>query len=552
MQLTTTAAPPRWHGVAIFGCLSTLYFAVGAVLSLRYNLFDPDAPSRVANAGYAVLSRHPHLSAIGFVWNPLPSLVEMPFIPLHRFWPELKTYGLAGAVQSAVFMAAAALMIRRIALDRGLGTGWRWVVVGAFALNPVIVIYGGSGMSEAAELFAILWCVRYLLRWVDSHQVGDLAWAGIALGVGYLARYEMIPAACGVAALVAVVTFVRAPRQTRLPSTVVSVVLVLFPIWAAFVIWAVTGWVVSGEAFPQLSSQYGNDSQVAGALARGGTAHSGSADVALIAARMLAMQPLAGIAAVVAAVLALLTRKVDGLVAVVTFGAVLAFSAWGQFSETTFGLFRYYLPAIPMVLVIAMTCWRVSPAWWPKVGAALLCGSLLVAIPVTTTSMLDEDIGNQPLQFGLKSLIDPVAYPAEQQRYRRELVDDRLLAEFLDRKELPDGSVLMDTFFGWGIWLASDDPTQFVVTSDYDFTAALNRPWDFGIRYIVVNNPGLSDADAVHVRYPAMWDDGAGFGTLVYSARGPGGDEDRRRVYRIDGPPMPEPAGSAQLAQPGG
>ena len=304
---------------------------------------DPDAPSRVANAGYAVLSRHPHLSAIGFVWNPLPSLVEMPFIPLHRFWPELKTYGLAGAVQSAVFMAAAALMIRRIALDRGLGTGWRWVVVGAFALNPVIVIYGGSGMSEAAELFAILWCVRYLLRWVDSHQVGDLAWAGIALGVGYLARYEMIPAACGVAALVAVVTFVRAPRQTRLPSTVVSVVLVLFPIWAAFVIWAVTGWVVSGEAFPQLSSQYGNDSQVAGALARGGTAHSGSADVALIAARMLAMQPLAGIAAVVAAVLALLTRKVDGLVAVVTFGAVLAFSAWGQFSETTFGLFRYYL-----------------------------------------------------------------------------------------------------------------------------------------------------------------------------------------------------------------
>ena len=45
-----------------------------------------------------------------------------------------------------------------------------------------------------------------------------------------------------------------------------------------------------------------------------------------------------------------------------------------------------------------------------------------------------------PLQFGLKSLIDPVAYPAEQQRYRRELVDDRLLAEFLDRKELPDGS----------------------------------------------------------------------------------------------------------------
>jgi len=95
---------------------------------------------------------------------------------------------------------------------------------------------------------------------------------------------------------------------------------------------------------------------------------------------------------------------------------------------------------------------------------------------------------------------------------------------------------LMDTFFGWGIWLASDDPKQFVVTSDYDFTPALNRPWDFGIQYIVLSNPALSDADAVHQRYPTMWFDGAGFATLVYSANGPGGDE-RRRVYRVEGPP---------------
>src|SRR5215218_9137008 len=106
-----TAPAKRW-GIALFALLFVLYFAVGAVLILRYNMFDPDAPSRVANAGYALMSRQPHLSAIGFVWNPLPSLVEIPVLQLSRWIPELKTHGLAGVAQSALFMARRDLMLR--------------------------------------------------------------------------------------------------------------------------------------------------------------------------------------------------------------------------------------------------------------------------------------------------------------------------------------------------------------------------------------------------------------------------------------------------------
>ena len=98
-----------------------MYFVVGYVLMMRYNMFEADATSRVANAGYVLMSRDPHLSAIGFVWNPLPSLVEIPVLLFARWWPELRTHGLAGVVQSALFMAGSALMVRRIALDRGVG-----------------------------------------------------------------------------------------------------------------------------------------------------------------------------------------------------------------------------------------------------------------------------------------------------------------------------------------------------------------------------------------------------------------------------------------------
>jgi hypothetical protein len=244
----------------------------------------------------------------------------------------------------------------------------------------------------------------------------------------------------------------------------------------------------------------------------------------------------------------IMTKKIDVFIPIAIFGAVLFFEAWSQYSSATFGLFRYFLPAIPLVIVVALSCWSPCasvPGWWhapslrARLAAVLLSASVLVGIPVTVLGMLNEDIGNQPLQFGMNSLLDPHNYPAEKQWYRRQLVDERMMADFLDRRHLPDGTVLLDTFWS-GLWLASDNPKQFVITSDYDFKLALNRPWDFGIQYIVVSNPDVSDADAVNLRYPTMWRDGAGIATLVYSAAGPLGGE-RRRIYRVDGPPTPHP-----------
>lgn len=543
----SATAPRRAWGVALFTILASLYFGLGAVLVLRFNMFDPDAPSRVANAGYVVMSRQPHLSAIGFVWNPLPSMVQVPILPLSRWWPELRTHGLAGVLQSALFMAGAAMMVRRIALDRGVGTAWRWLAVVCFALQPMIVIYGSSGMSEAAEVFCLVWCVRHLLQWVRLQRVGDLAWAGIALGLGYLCRYETIPAACGAALLVAAVAFHTARGSERLNSAILSVIITLFPLASAFVAWAVTGWVVSGELFATLSSQYGNDSQVSAAMERGGPrGEAASSDWVVIAARLLGMQPFVGVAAAAAVAYSVMRRKVEALVPIAVMGPVLAFAVWGQYTSATFGWFRFYLLAIPLVVCIALATWepgqrRGNTLWRAettasRAGAALLCASLTIGIPVTVAAMSDERIGNQQLQFGLRSLLDPQRYPPTEQWYRRLMVNDRALADYFDRKQLPDGSVLMDTFNTWGVWLASARPRQFVITSDYDFTATLNRPWDFGIQYIVASNPAISNADALNLRYPTLWQDGAGLGTLVHSVYGATGDE-RFRVYRTTGRP---------------
>jgi hypothetical protein len=165
-----------------------------------------------------------------------------------------------------------------------------------------------------------------------------------------------------------------------------------------------------------------------------------------------------------------------------------------------------------------------------------LCASILLGFPVTVLASLNQRIGNQQLQFGFNSLLHPQRFAVQDLWFRRLMVNDRVVAQHLDRQRLADGTVLMDTFNTWGVWLSSTHPKQFVITSDYDFKAVLNRPWAFDIKYLLLSNPGISDADAINVRYTTMWYDGAGFSEQVYSISGIDG-EDQFRLFEVTGPP---------------
>ena len=303
--------------------------------------------------------------------------------------------------------------------------------------------------------------------------------------------------------------------------------------------------MVNHELFATLTSRYGNENQVAGALQRGFLVRDSPTAWVVICARLFGMQPFVGLAAAAAVAYAALTRKTAALVPVIVFGPVLAFAAWGQYTSTTFGWFRFYLLAIPLVVCVAMAFWtptdRLRPPWTletraNKLAALLVCASILIGFPVTVRAELNDHIDTSPVQFGLNSLVRPQRFPAEEQWYRQMMVNDRLLADYLDRQQLPRGSVLMDTAYAWGVWVSSDDPKQFVVNSDYDFRAALNRPWQYDVKYLLVSNPSFTDADAINIRYPTLWNDGAGFSRQVYTMM-TGTDDERFRLYEVTGAP---------------
>ena len=110
------------------------------------------------------------------------------------------------------------------------------------------------------------------------------------------------------------------------------------------------------------------------------------------------------------------------------------------------------------------------------------------------------------------------------------------MADYLDAQNLPDGSVLTDSVFGFAVVAASSRPKQFVVPSDEGFTTILNDPAEAGVRLMLtVPNTGRGESDALNRRYPTVWDNGAEVGTLVVEVPNDGADQPTWRIYRVVG-----------------
>lgn len=182
----------RSSAARVFWLSCLLYAAVGLYLALDVAYFQGDSLSRVAAARSALHSRDPHLAAIGFVFTPLTALLQLPLVALSDWWPALTRWGITAVALSAPFMAGAVTQVHLFARDRGASPWLVWTVTALFALNPMIVYYGANGMSEAPFLMLLCWAARRLVRWIGTDDVHDLAVAGIAVGLAYLADRKSV------------------------------------------------------------------------------------------------------------------------------------------------------------------------------------------------------------------------------------------------------------------------------------------------------------------------------------------------------------------------
>jgi hypothetical protein len=540
------------EGGAVYLIALAVYLVVAYFLDFKYTTINGDAFSRMANGFYILYSRDPHLAAIGFAWQPLTSISDMVFLLGNHLWPALAHNNVAGSLTSATFMAGTGYQLLSALREWGLSRVPRLVLTTLFILNPMIVFYGGNGMSEGLYLFTLVSATRYLLRWVHTDDLRSLAYGAVALGFSYLTRNEAAGAIVAGTAGVVFVSYWRnkGQRSGRTATALADAAIFAVPGVVAAVGWTVASYVIVGSPFAPLAK--GSEaSRQAAAIA----AIPFSQRTSYVFHAITSLWPLIPVVLVIAVIVGIRRHDTRILAPLTVLGGALSFDAFLYLMAT--GLepyYRYYIVTIPLeMLLVGSIVVSVSPGdnsgagslrstSWSIKGRGLRCvGAVLLVLVLTGPSvittaaaMFNPKIGqeeSQQIDFIFSS--HPMAASVEyEQRYPTILK----ISSYLDSLHLPNGDVIVDntTLCVPEIITTSSQPKLFVIPNDRDFKKVLADPLTFHVHYILDPDPiGYGPAET-NTTYDTLWNTGAGFAKAIHQipARGTCPEFRLFRVFR--------------------
>jgi hypothetical protein len=195
-------------------------------------------------ADYVRVHAFTHKSAF---FDLLPQPVEMLFVPAF----SVGAHSAAKLVHFSL-LAAAAGLVREIALELGLLETVGWTASALFFLSPVVGLAGTSGYTDAGLAAACLSVVFLLIRWERIREPRLLVYAGIQAGMCYAVK----PTFGLVGVLAFLFVAVRAVHW-RPPASLAAVA-------AAFVApWMVRSYLLAGNPLAPFFTIPGLDAELA-------------------------------------------------------------------------------------------------------------------------------------------------------------------------------------------------------------------------------------------------------------------------------------------------
>lgn len=465
-------AVPRWPWKMAFAAF-VLYTVLAVWLLKVQGYIINDAASRTLTAQTVVLSRDPHLAAMGFYWPPLPMFARIPFVLL--LFPFGQSM-VAGAVSTAFISALVIPVLAAIGRELNLTTAKSALLIGLYAMNPVVIFYAANGMSEACSYLFL--AVTYLgyLRYSSSRRTEDLRLVSIGLALGVMSRIEFI--GITIAFVVACALLTRRDRWKRMSF------LVALPPLFVFLLWTWASELIAKDALYWYHA--------AKTMSVTPAEHPWMPDhltvvniVGYVMEMTLINAPGLGILLLFGLVRRINRRNWFGLV--LTGFALPAFVALQLVLRSSVGAQRYFVVSILVATVALM--WVVSttaqsrPAMHGAIyGLAVLAmvGGAIAVVPLNN----DRD---QSSQQGESAFFGPLIG-------KKSLPNERYIAglDLLIRKldpELAKGEyVAMDSRGGFGL-LYSKHPKQFIVPEDRDFEEIMSDA-DGRFRYVLMTRSG--------------------------------------------------------------
>jgi hypothetical protein len=504
--------------------------ALGLYYAYKLDYTHSDAMSRVANAFYVLYSRDPHLAAIGFVWNPLPSLVNVLFLLLYPIFPAVASHGLAGVLMSSLFAAGTAVLLASEGLRYRLGTVTSVLLALLYCLNPFVLLFGSNGLSDAPFHFFTMWTVIAFARWLHDEKPFGMVAASFTLSLAFWTRYEAVPFGAALFAAVIVATLLKQRRSAIKPIEQRrwryqwirgegTLVLLMTPVIYSGLLWIMWNYLIMGNPLYFLNSEYSN-------VAQAGILMEDEEYVRILGSPWLALMlvikktafyaiPLGAI--VLIRLLSGRLFKWDLLILIMLFVSIPALQYVMLLKGTTFAWFRYFMYGFP--ITVAWLPYELSQIKWKAAGRVVLFASLLASAALLTYAVSKEDIAPDEYAYITMS---------------SHLDDQRLekaIAEYMN-EQLPEAVVMMDSSTAFRIILKSNHPERYVITSDRLFRTALSDPQTYGIDYILIPQPtSETNGSAVNHAYPNLYANGAHWAELYKEF----GDNDWR-LYKVTRP----------------
>ena len=509
--------------------VSCVYLVVAIGFFNRVGL-SAEAATRTAHLTNLVAGYDQSALAFGLERPPLPTLFGLLFATV----PEFRTMGLAVAIGIALTGGLSVAVANGIGRWAGLGAKTHLLFVAAFAMHPLLLISGASGMPEALYATLLLAAFGQLLRWLDRESTTPLILAGVACGAAFLLRYDVLWVAAAIALCVYYVALTREIGIENLERAQATTVAFVVPV--AFVVgfWTITAWFAHGDLLEfvysaaRLGALSANDTGVVAAqadmhwdlLATGAWLGVWTASLAPLS--LLAIVGLAGFGLATAdrAALAL----AGALASILLPEAASLLSGQGQAHVPH--LFAFVVPAYILVAYIERRRGGGRRPFTYERGSRqrqlALCLLLVIAagasiVRLPATPLVDNPVGGVLIALRANQRPAPAG-------------DVAAAANWI-RQNAAAGEVIVDLERSADVYLATAKPDYFRTPEDKNGPAVIANPEGVAA-YILMRRPiPGTGRGAIERSYPTLWERGlTGFEVAFES-----GDY---RIYRV-----PTPAG---------
>jgi len=467
-----------------------IYAVIGIYGTLTYDISDYEGLSRVSQAFSAVFGRDPHLSAIGFIWPPLPAISDIPFIILLRpFRLEI----LSGTLMSAIYAGFTLVQLNNILTRFTVETGWRYVWMILFGIQPLILHNAALGMSETPFIGFLLFSFNGYLIWRQERKNRGIMLAAIGAWLALYCRYEAL---AWTAAMVACIcwTWLFSKGKTSPEKLEADLLSYLVPPAYGFMFWIFLNWTIMGDPIyflvgpgatsntPDTAQTYGSNHLWYYAM------NSISGSLRLLLTEIAFVGPLLAVATLALLLVIFIKKRWIDFDFIMLGWSVVLFTVLISFRGYLPAFSRYFIWLIPGgIIVMGAVYSSLKNKVLRFVVNLLLIG--LLAYPIINQISKKWDLIQDPIpQKILLSWI--IAGEQQSVSYENSSLDEmQMIAEYLNAQP-EDTITIVDHSISMSLALMVDHPENLVMTTDTDFFDILKNP--------------IGKADQILVPYPSF------------------------------------------------